>query len=64
MTTTRLGEMIRLYRTVRGVTLRALARDIGIGHATLARIEHGYPFDADTLLKLLHWMRAKHEVKP
>lgn len=56
---TRLGEMLRLYRTVRGWSLREIAPDIGISHATLMRIETGQAFDADTLLKLWAWMMAK-----
>lgn len=53
---THLGEMLRLYRTVRNLSLRELAPSIGIGHATLMRIETGEAFDADTLLKLWTWM--------
>jgi transcriptional regulator with XRE-family HTH domain len=57
---TRLGEMLRLYRTVRGLTLRETAPHVGISHATLMRIETGQGFDADTLLKLWTWlMRAE-----
>ena len=55
----RLGDMLRLYRVVRGLSLRDLAPKIGIGHATLMRIETGQLFDADTLLKLLAWMLAE-----
>jgi transcriptional regulator with XRE-family HTH domain len=55
---TRLGEMLRLYRTVRHLTLRRMAPDIGIGYATLARIEMGEAFDAETLLKLWTWLLA------
>jgi transcriptional regulator with XRE-family HTH domain len=48
--------MLRLYRTVRQQSLRDLARESGIGHATLMRIEHGQAFNADTLLKLWVWL--------
>ncbi len=58
---TRLGEMFRLYRMVRGWTLREVAPQIGIGHATLMRIEQGQAFDADTLLKLWAWMLAPED---
>ena len=61
---TRLGEMLRLYRTVNGFTLRELAPSIGIGHATLLRIETGQAFDAATLLKLWTWMLADHDRAP
>jgi len=56
---TRLGEMLRLYRTVRGQSLRDIAPQIDIGHATLMRIETGQAFDAETLLKLWAWMLEK-----
>ncbi len=55
---TRLGEMFRLYRTVRGWTLRDVAPTIGIGHATLMRIEAGETFDAVTMLKLWNYLLA------
>jgi len=58
---TRLGEMFRLHRTVRGLSLRDAAAQIGIGHATLMRIETGQAFDAETLLKLWSWMLAAEE---
>ena len=54
--TTRLGHRLRLARTVANVGLREQAKEIGIGHATLMRIEHGEAFDADTLLKLIAWL--------
>lgn len=53
---TRLGEMLRLHRTIKGRTLRDVAPEIGIGHATLMRIEAGQSFDAPTLLKLWDWL--------
>lgn len=59
---TRLGEMLRLYRTVRGYSLREAANTIDIGHATLMRIETGQEFDAGTLLKLWIWMRQEEQV--
>lgn len=52
----RLGQMLRLYRTVRDVSLRELAPEIGISYATLLRIELGQAFDAATLLKLWTWL--------
>ena len=60
----RLGEMFRLYRTVRGLSLREVAPQIGIGHATLLRIETGRSFEADTLLKLWTWMLAPEDHQP
>lgn len=56
---TRLGEMLRLYRTVRGVSLRDLAKDTGVGHATLMRIEHGQAFDVETFMALWRWLLSE-----
>lgn len=53
---TNLGTMLRLYRTVRGRGLRDMATEVGIGHATLMRIEQGRAFDAETLLKIWSWL--------
>lgn len=58
---TRLGEMLRLYRTVRGHSLRDVAPKVGISSATLMRIETGQGFDAETLLKLWSWLLEKTE---
>lgn len=51
--------MLRLYRTVSERTLRDLAPEIGIGHATLMRIEAGEAFDVPTFLKLWAWMQGE-----
>lgn len=57
--TTRFGEMLRLYRTVKNKTLRDVAPEMGISHATLQRIEKGEAFDVATLLKLFSWLLVK-----
>ncbi len=54
-----LGDMLRLYRTVHRHSLRDLAPHIGIGHATLMRIEMGETFDVETLLKLWTWFMTQ-----
>jgi predicted transcriptional regulator len=53
---TRFGEMLRLYRTVRGLSLRDVAKSSGISSATLMRIEHGETFDVATAFRLWTWM--------
>jgi DNA-binding XRE family transcriptional regulator len=53
---TRFGEMLRLYRTVGGQTLRDVAPKVGISAATLMRIETGEAFDVATLMKLWTWL--------
>ncbi len=53
---TRLGDHMRLHRTVNQRGLREVASEIGIGHATLMRIEHGEAFDVATWLKVQAWL--------
>ncbi len=53
---TRLGNMLRMSRMMRGLGLRDVAQEIGIGYATLMRIEHGQSFDVATLMKLWNWL--------
>ena len=56
---TRLGQMLRLSRTVAQRDLRSVATEIGTSPATLMRIEHGQAFDAATLFKLWAWLLEK-----
>lgn len=51
-----LGVMLRQWRAISGRTLRDVAAEIEIGHTTLARIEKGQTFDAETWLKLQVWL--------
>lgn len=53
---TRLGELLRLYRVMRGLDLRSLGAEIGISAPTLMRIEHGRALDAATFVKILAWL--------
>lgn len=57
----RLGEMLRLYRSVHVGSLRDVSKQCGISPATLMRIEHGQGFDDETLLKLWRWLLEKHD---
>lgn len=47
---------LTLARAARGLTLRAAAAEIGIGHVTLDRAEKGVPVSADTLLLVAAWL--------
>lgn len=53
---THLGELLRLYRSVNEIDMRTLSANIGIGHATLCRIEQGKAMDTTTFLKLITWL--------
>ncbi len=58
VTRSNLGGMLLLWRTARRLSLRELAPIIGIGHATLLRIEQGKATDVETFLKLWIWLLA------
>ena len=53
---TNLGAMLRCFMAMERWSMRTLAPEIGIGHATLHRLCKGYDMDADTLLKVINWM--------
>ena len=49
-----LGRLVQQKRGGRGV--RQAARDIGISHATLSRIEHGHLPDLENFQKVCNWL--------
>jgi transcriptional regulator with XRE-family HTH domain len=59
MAAKRITTMLGLYRAARRLTLRALATEIGVSHATLHRFERGEDINVDTLWRILSWMLAK-----
>lgn len=56
---TRLGQMLYLWRTVHGLSLRDVADQTGISNVTIMRIEHGHLVDAETWLTLQAWLFAR-----
>lgn len=50
------GSVIYYYRVDKFQGLRSLAREIGVSHGTLSRIERGEEMDAKTLVKILAWL--------
>jgi transcriptional regulator with XRE-family HTH domain len=52
----KLGQVIRRYRVTSELTLRDVGREIGIGAATLMRLEQGRDPDGTTLTKVLIWL--------
>ncbi len=52
----KLGTVIRKYRVTNELTLREVGGEIGIGPATLMRIEQGRDPDGATLAKILAWL--------
>lgn len=55
----RIGELIRKWRLMSEIDLRSLAKEIGIGHSTLYRIERGEKCDSRALSKVLAWLLAE-----
>lgn len=57
-----IGQLIATWRqseTFKGSTkhgIRAIAREIGISHGTLSRIENGDDTDGATMIKLFIWL--------
>lgn len=59
---TRLAEMLSNHREFRGLTLRKLAKEIGISEATLHRLEKKETPDVDTLAKLSSYFNMSPSV--
>lgn len=51
-----LGRLILAKRTERGLGIRAAAREVGISHATLARVEKGFLPDLENYEKIRAWL--------
>ena len=51
-----LGKVIRKYRVTSELSLRDVGKEIGIGAATLMRLEQGRDPDGQTLAKVLAWL--------
>lgn len=57
--TTRLAQMLYLWRTINRLSLRDVEAETGITNVTLMRVEHGHNCDVETWLKLQAWLFAK-----
>jgi transcriptional regulator with XRE-family HTH domain len=55
----RLGKVIKKYRLMVEQSLRETSKEIGIGPATLMRIEMGHDPDYQTFKKILDWLSVK-----
>lgn len=51
-----LPVVIRSARRMRGLSLRAAAKEIGTSASTIMRIEDGHDFDSGTLTAVLRWL--------
>ena len=55
-TSVKLGEVLNYWRRIDGRSLRDVAAEIGIGVATLSRIERGQSMDGETIVRLFVWL--------
>lgn len=55
----KLGTVIRKYRVNSELSLRDVGQEIGIGAATLMRLEQGRDIDGATLGKVLAWLFSR-----
>lgn len=52
----RLQIALKLIRTMEGLSLRDLAKEIGVSSATLSRIERGLPCDMLSFGRVFTWL--------
>ena len=57
----KLGKVIRKYRVTSELSLRDVGKEIGIGAATLMRLEQGRDPDGKTMSKVLAWLFTTEE---
>lgn len=55
----KLGTVIKKYRVMSELTMRDVAKEVGIGAATLMRLEKGHSPDGATLAKILAWLLSE-----
>ena len=57
-----LGRLVLAKRTEQNLGIRAAAREVGISHATLARVEKGFLPDLENYEKIRRWLGVDAEV--
>lgn len=57
-----LGRLVLEKRNKTGVGIRGAAKEIGISHATLARVEKGFLPDLENYEKILRWLGIVEQV--
>lgn len=62
---TRIGQMLRTYRSTQRMEQKDLAAEIGISPGQLSRLERGVGKpDGDQVLKIGQWMRQDVDPRP
>jgi len=59
-----LGRLVLAKRNERGIGIRAAAREVGISHATLARVEKGFLPDLENYQKICRWLGIEVDATP
>lgn len=57
----RLGKIIRRWRQIEDLGIREVAKEIGVTHGTLSRIERGENMDGRTLAKIFLWLTEEKD---
>lgn len=52
----RLGSVLSDWRWANRIGIREAAKQLGVSHATLSRLENGNSCDAETLAKIVLWL--------
>ena len=52
----RLGEMMRLYCVVKGISEREVAKQLGMNSATFHRLMHGHEITLSKVMPFLGWL--------
>jgi transcriptional regulator with XRE-family HTH domain len=59
-----LGRLVLAKRTKLGLGVRGAAKEIGISHPTLARVEKGFLPDLENYEKIRRWLGVGQELAP
>jgi transcriptional regulator with XRE-family HTH domain len=59
-----LGRLVLARRNERGIGIRAAAKEVGISHGTLARVEKGFFPDLENYEKINRWLGISTEMAP
>jgi transcriptional regulator with XRE-family HTH domain len=59
-----LGRLVLAKRTKLGLGVRGAAKEIGISHPTLARVEKGFLPDLENYEKICRWLGVGQELAP
>lgn len=57
-----LGEMMNSRLKFRNLSIRSLAKELGVSASTLTRMKQGRSIQAETFCALLNWLEITHPV--